>query len=289
MGQLASSSVNNLTASTFLINQKGSGNLLKVQKNGMHKFVINNDGVMKILATTTDVTDLIVVENKSEKVFTINSRGDLFAKGHITAGKDTAGTAIINPGDNQATVNFAYPYASAPKVVVTAQVLPDFVYGIINKTENGFTIVTNQPVGALTSFDWIALEAGSGESQSVSGQNLQVLVSPSSGGSASGSIIPNGTPHQSPVGSGSGTGQATASDYPDANDIPEGTQVGPSYSDPVPTLTEGEVGTPTPSGVGGITVEPIPVIDQPSAINPGPVIEPTSALPVSDASAPSTP
>jgi hypothetical protein len=71
--------------------------------------------------------------------------------------KDTAGTAIINAGENMSKVAFGIPYNVAPKVIVSVNGLPDFFYGVATKTPEGFSIITSKPMTATTTFDWVAL------------------------------------------------------------------------------------------------------------------------------------
>ncbi|MDE2312232.1 MAG: hypothetical protein KGJ93_04085, partial [Patescibacteria group bacterium] len=136
----------------MLINQQGTGNLLQLQQNGQDRLLIANDGSMSLLASTTIATSTILsVVNGTTTQFSIT------AAGHITVGQDTAGTATIKAGDNQTAVTFAVPYGTTPKVIVTAQTLPNFFYGVATKTPAGFTIQISATSTADVSFDWVAL------------------------------------------------------------------------------------------------------------------------------------
>jgi hypothetical protein len=102
--------------------------------------------------------------------------GDIVVRGVIEVGKDSAGTARISAGDNQTVIIFDKPYSGTPKVVVTMNGLPNFNYGVINKSETGFTIVTSVPVPVETSFDWIAV-AQNQITNSSSSTNFELLPS----------------------------------------------------------------------------------------------------------------
>jgi hypothetical protein len=173
----------------FVIDQKGSGNILQLQQNGIDKIVVDNSGSAILYGTENSTSSVLSVVTASTTVFSISVKGDLTAKGKITVGHDTAGTAKILAGQNQVTVTFENPYPSIPKVVVTAQGLPNFFYGVTQKDQYSFTITTSQPVPADFTFDWVALnqpdDTGSGQSS----QNLSVVQlggNNNSGGSGGG-------------------------------------------------------------------------------------------------------
>jgi len=248
-------------SSSFLINQKGSGNLLQLQKNGMDKFIIGNDGSMKVLANVTDNRPLLVVQNASTTVFSISATGDLYVKGKITVGRDTAGTALIRGGDNQTTVTFETAFPYVPKIVVTVNGVPNFFYGIIQKTQTGFTITADRPMGQNTTFDWVAL-AQPEQTSSQSTLNLQVLSSPYLSPSTPpiGPVLPTGpsvagdsttTPGSTLVPGGSGASSTPpVSDLSGGGspviDIPVGTEVGPSQGSLPTSGTAPEETPPTP-------------------------------------------
>jgi hypothetical protein len=153
VGQLPSSS-----PSSFIIDQKGSGNILQLQKDGMDKFIIANDGSVQILGNATSaVQTLLVVKNGPNTLFSIDSVGNAQFAGHITVGSDTAGTAIIKAGDNKTSVTFNSSYASIPKIIATPDGTP-VAFAVTDKSTTGFSIVLNQPAAADISFDWFVIQ-----------------------------------------------------------------------------------------------------------------------------------
>src|SRR6185503_13151351 len=179
-GGVAPAGNSSSTNLSFLIDQQGMGNILQLQTNEQNRFLVASTGSVSILAVATSSTEnILTVTNASNTLFTINSVGDAQFTGHIIVGGDTAGTATIKAGDNQTTVTFNRPYNTVPKIVVTVNGVPDFGYGVINKTVNGFTIATNKSLTEDTSFDWIVVEQNGNGINSQSGQNLSVISSPS--------------------------------------------------------------------------------------------------------------
>ena len=260
INQIASSSL----ASSFLINQVGSGDLLQLQSSGQDRLLITGNGTFNLFASTSIATSTILsVNNGTTTQFSIT------AAGHITVGRDTAGTAIIKAGDNQTTVAFNVPYNSIPKIAVTMQGLPSFFYGVATKTPAGFIIQTSQPVASDTPFDWIAL-AQPATSSSQSGLDVSIVVVSqpagvgqiitATGGSGSGS-------------SGSGT-VGSASSTPGSDGSVAGT------STPVSILS-----STTPPSV--LPTSTPPVIDTPSQTTPPDPI--TSPAPAVNPPAPATP
>ncbi len=231
VGNIASSS-----PSSFVINQKGSGNLLQLQQNGSDRVLIDNNGSVNILssATTTGI-NVLAVKTASSTLFAINSVGQVSFTGHIMVGPDTAGTATINPGDNASTVTFGLPYGSVPKVIVTPGDVP-VTFAIKNKTVNGFTIVINTPASQTINFDWFVVEQ-SNTTTSTSGTDLQVLAAP--------------TPSVSSGSSGTSATDLSGGQAP-ANNVPVGTHVSPDVtnpsSDPAPAAAQApDTTTPAPA------------------------------------------
>ena len=197
---------------SFLINQKGSGNILQLQSSGQDRFLVATTGSVSILAVATSTQNILSVYNGTTTMFTINSVGDVQTTGHIIVGKDTAGTVTIKAGDDQVDVSFDRAYISTPKVIISAQGLPDFFYGVATKTPIGFKIQASKALTTDMSFDWVAFQQPI-DTVGISSQSLSVVSAPS--GSAtispispieSGSVAGTSTPLQSePV-----TGQAPA-------------------------------------------------------------------------------
>lgn len=81
---------------------------------------------------------------------------DITISGHIVAGKDTAGTAVIPAGQTEVSVTFDRPYQRAPKVTTGVS---EFVQAAVaDKTANGFTIKIAAPHSTDVKVDWTALE-----------------------------------------------------------------------------------------------------------------------------------
>ncbi len=232
-GQLASATTTEsgsgaqISATTFLINQKGSGNILQLQQNGTDRLLIKNDGTLAITSQYLKADNkpvLSVLANDGE-VLSVTSAGDISIKGIILASKNTAGSATIKAGTVSTKVIFDKPYSSAPKVVLTPQGLPDSNYGVTEKTGDGFTITMKTPTTEDITFDWMALY----QPDETAWQSLAF---------AGGINLPQG----SPLGNGGG-GNATTTDItsPEITIIgnnPATIEIGATYSDMGATVAD---------------------------------------------------
>lgn len=225
-------------ATSFLIDQKGSGNILQLQAGEQDRFLVASSGSLSILAnvSTTSTSSVLSVINGSSTLFSINSVGDAQFTGHIIVDKDTAGTATIKTGDNQTTVTFDAPYNSIPKIIATVNGVPSFFYGVINKSATGFTIAANQPMTEDTTFDWVALEQPN-DTASESSINLSVISAQggtatvtSGGGSSSGSTS---TPPPAPA-ADAGTGSSTDGSVAGTSTPPADSTVSSGSTDSTP-------------------------------------------------------
>jgi hypothetical protein len=233
---------------SFIINQKGSGNILQLQSNGMDKFVINNSGSAVLYGTEGSNDAVLSVITASTTMFSINSRGDLTAKGIITVGKNTAGTAIIKSGDSKVTVTFTTPYPSIPKVLVTVQGMPNFFYGVTEKTETGFTITTSAPVPSDFSFDWVALNQPEDNGSGQSGISVQGSpISPTSQGGGS----PSPAPQPTPADGGAVAGTSTPDTTTDAGNVSN-----PPVPEPTPAQAPTDNSTPSTPPVSDAGTSP---------------------------------
>jgi hypothetical protein len=224
VGTLPSSS-----PSSFLIDQKGSGNILQLQKDGMDKFIIANDGSVQILGNATSaVQTLLVVKNGPNTVFSIDSVGNAQFTGHITVGQDTAGTAIIKAGDNKTSVTFNSSYISIPKIIATPDGTP-VAFAVTDKSTAGFSIVLDHPAAADISFDWFVIQqpADAASVSDRSSAEIVIPLSPSPNPTAPGSQgqIGDGTSPQQTGNGGTGTstppsdsGQVAGTSTPDTGD-----------------------------------------------------------------------
>ncbi len=142
----------------LLVNQKGSGNLLTLQRDGADILVVGNKGTLTVLNISDDLTlPVLSLQNQDKKLFVVYANGNLEITGNIKVAKDTAGTAVVKTGDNRAEVVFQTAYQTIPKITL-APVGSFIPYFIEHKTEAGFTIVLKELAPSDISFDWIALE-----------------------------------------------------------------------------------------------------------------------------------
>jgi hypothetical protein len=261
-GQLANATAtpaisSSTLASSFLINQKGSGSLLQLQQNGENRLLISNDGSINILANATSSASstILSVSNATTSLFSINAVGDVITTGHIIVGTDTAGTATIKAGDNQTEITFKSPYLTAPKVIISVNGLPNFFYGVATKTPTGFVIQTSIQLTQDTTFDWIAIDQPQ-ETASQSSLNLTVVSSPSGQGTqittgGSGATDPAPTTPTDP-GQVSGTSTPptdTTTTPPPAGDTstpPTDTTTAPAPAPSTPDTTTAPSSAPAP-------------------------------------------
>jgi hypothetical protein len=180
-GQLASATSTLATShiqQAFLINQKGSGKILQLQQNGVDRLLVANDGSLALLAQTASTTqEILEVKNASSTLFTINAQGDAQFTGNIIVSKNTAGTAVVKEGDNLVKVTFENPYPSVPKVIVSVNGVPNFFYGVVDKSETGFTIQLSEQTQKEFSFDWVAVVQPE-DTESQSGISFIVSANP---------------------------------------------------------------------------------------------------------------
>jgi hypothetical protein len=138
--------------SSMLVDQQGSGNILQLQKQGTDRFIVANNGSIKILAETIELAEeILTISNSNQVVISIT------AAGHLKVSKDTSGTALMKAGTKKVNVSFTTPYTSVPKIIATPQDLP-VAFAITKKTENGFTILTLNDVPTDTYIDWFVIE-----------------------------------------------------------------------------------------------------------------------------------
>ena len=96
---------------SFLINQKGSGDLLQLQENGVQRLLVGNDGVFELNVRTSEgelEKPLVVIRSNDKEMFTINARGDAVIKGVIRIENDSFAGAVITNENGLADVQFSY-------------------------------------------------------------------------------------------------------------------------------------------------------------------------------------
>ncbi|MEK7640972.1 MAG: DUF5011 domain-containing protein [Patescibacteria group bacterium] len=113
------------TPNTFVIDQKGTGDLLQLQKDGIDRLLVNSDGAVQILAEPRDEQPenrLFVIKSKDAEIFSINIRGDVGIKGAIVVEKNSFAGSIVTNEAGAAEVNFDYHLGTGkPSVQLTAE------------------------------------------------------------------------------------------------------------------------------------------------------------------------
>jgi hypothetical protein len=282
-GNVAGESLGSTALASFLINQKGSGNILQLQSNGMDRFMVATSGAMSILSQTENTTDaIVVVKNNSNEVFSINARGDVAMSGVIIVKDDNFAGSIATNADGIAEINFTYNLGTGKPVVeltpesdspVFAQVSSWKKDGSGNYT--GFTIKTfginGTPASAVVHY----LVTGKRDGYATNGQTVTISTAPSTPAT----IAPAGDTGGSSLGVG-GTPQSPSvvpnSDSATTTPADAGTVAGAS--------TESSILTPDTTPV---TPDIAPVTDttNTTAVTPeivAPAVDTTSA-PVADA------
>ena len=271
---------------TFLINQKGSGNILQLQSNGVDRFMVSATGMVSILADTATSTDaLFTVGTSTSPVFTINARGDAGVAGTIVMKNDTFAGSIATQADGTAEVDFAYDLGTGkPVVELTPEAdVPVFaqVYSWKQDTAGnytGFVMKTFGLNGTTTSAVVHYIVVGKEDGYATSGTVLQVVSAPTgsdtseniatvAGGSDSTSgtgdtNVGTSTPSMTDT-SGSNTAtstDATASLTPDLT----------TNTPPLPPLP-----TPAPAVTTDTSTTPPAPVTAPSASTPTPTVSTT--------------
>ncbi len=96
---------------SFIINQKDSGNLLQLQKDGMDNFLVANDGTVHINANLASGI-VLEITNADTSLFTINTKGTAILTGTLVVKKDVAvlgrilgSTAIVAKNTSNETIH----------------------------------------------------------------------------------------------------------------------------------------------------------------------------------------
>ncbi len=109
--QITGTGTQAVASTGFVINQKGSGNILQLQKDGMDNFLVANDGTVHI---HTDLASGTVLEitNANTSLFTINTQGNAALAGTLVVKKDVAvlgrilgSTAIVAKNTSNETIH----------------------------------------------------------------------------------------------------------------------------------------------------------------------------------------
>ncbi|HYF05474.1 MAG TPA: hypothetical protein VEA59_04855, partial [Patescibacteria group bacterium] len=89
------------SSTSFVIDQQGTGDILKLQKGGLDKFLVKNDGSVSILTDAADEeVEVFAVSNKDQKLLVVKASGDveiarnLKVKGSVEAIEVKAGNKL---------------------------------------------------------------------------------------------------------------------------------------------------------------------------------------------------
>ncbi|MEK7640840.1 MAG: hypothetical protein AAB389_02490, partial [Patescibacteria group bacterium] len=96
---------------SFIVNQNGSGDILKLQQNESDRFLVRNDGTVQILAQPNDEdpdSPLLVIKSKDSEVFKINLRGDIETQGVIRVKNNSFAGSIETNENGEAEIKFDY-------------------------------------------------------------------------------------------------------------------------------------------------------------------------------------
>lgn len=88
----------------------------------------------------------------------VNFEGDVNIGGKIVASDNSAGTVEINPGQTAVSVVFTKPYDKEPVINVTPVGIINPKYGVVDITNQGFTIQIDPAQPDRLKFNWIAVQ-----------------------------------------------------------------------------------------------------------------------------------
>ena len=204
------------TNTSFLINQKGSGDILQLQTAGMSRFMVRNDGSVLVNASSTLVTDkLVVVKNNDAEVFSINARGDASIKGTIFIADNTFAGSIATNQDGESTITFSYDLGTGkPVIELTPEAATPIFAQVVSWQKDaeqkytGVTIKTFGLAGTPQSAIVHYIVVGKGESYTTQGSVIPVISAPQTQTSPPPASEP-ATPNQATTPSAENTTPAT--------------------------------------------------------------------------------
>lgn len=112
------------TPTSFIVNQKGSGDILQLQENGDSRVLFRNDGGFELNARSEGdlVKNLVVVRADDAEVFSINSRGDLGIQGVVRLSNNSFAGSIVTDGNGYAEIDFGYHLGTGkPSIQLTVE------------------------------------------------------------------------------------------------------------------------------------------------------------------------
>lgn len=83
----------------LIVNQEGSAPILRLQANGVDRFVVDNDGSVAVSAATSAGNSLFSIMNNGNQLFRLDANGDLYVSGEVHA------SAPIPPSGSGSTVS----------------------------------------------------------------------------------------------------------------------------------------------------------------------------------------
>ncbi|MBL8030735.1 MAG: hypothetical protein JNK33_00195, partial [Candidatus Doudnabacteria bacterium] len=254
------------SSSALIINQKGSGDILQLQAEGMNKVIFGNGGSMSIFASTTlPTTTLLSVINSTSSVFSINARGDLTIKGVLVIENDSFAGSIATNEDGMAEIIFSNHLGTGKPVIQLTPESENPVFAQVaewkkDEQENyiGFKIKTFGINGSVVSAVVHYNVTGKQEGYKTQGQVLGVVLNPQGQPSlnSSGSII-NNNGSDEVINSGSQEEENTNTESsPEATegvniqtpDINEGGSVGQSGTEEIPPAPASNIQTEPSAG-----------------------------------------
>lgn len=290
-GEATTALIADSSNAAMLIDQKGSGELLQVQSNGLDRFSIQNSGAININAITTDEEEnIVVVESTDGEAFTINSRGDVSVAGVIFVKDDTFAGSIATDDQGEAEIEFTYHLGTGKPVVQLTPESESPVFAQVvewkqdaDDNYTGFKIKTFSLGGKIASsvvhYNVTAKQAD----YETSGEVVYIPVvesptpSPSNGSSPEdNNSAPenNEEPQEEPsADDGEVAGEETGSETPVEEEPETPTPTPPPAQNPSPTPTPTPVPAPTPTPTP--TPQPSPSPTPSPAPTPTPTPTPT--------------
>jgi hypothetical protein len=224
----AANGVTTTPNSTFLIDQKGTDDILTLQAAGINRFMVASTGSVLINASTTNLTDnVLTVKALDKEVVTINARGDLAIAGVITIKDDSYAGSVTTNSDGLAEIDFTNDLGTGkPSVQLTVESDTDAFARIVSFKQDaqgrytGFTMKSynNSGTGVPVIVHYLVIGKQNGYTTSLS-------TTPSSQGQQN-TPISNTTPVIGGTDTGSGTVLGTSTPPSD-----------PAIVGPVPTDT----------------------------------------------------
>jgi hypothetical protein len=246
---------------------------LQLQKGGVDRLLVKNNGELNINVIPVVSTDnLVVVKSNDNEVFSINARGQASFAGNIFIKDDSFAGSLTTDDDGEATVNFTYDLGTGkPEVQLTVEGnTPAFAQisdWIQDQNQNylGFKIKTfginGGDISSVVHYSVIGKQSG------YTTESIEVVPPPAP--------APNPNPDPTPDGGGGGSGEpvlgctdSNATNYNSDATEDDGSCIAPTpEEDPAPEEDPQPEQTPEP--------EPAPEPEPEPSPEPQPAPEPT--------------